>query len=102
MNQVHREPDFMRALIADDEPIARGRLRDILLLPALAVALIGGCDGGAAVEPAPQVHVTSVDTLRPGQTSYVRGSGLTNLRSLLLDRSEERRVGKECRSRWAP
>ena len=26
----------------------------------------------------------------------------TNTRRLLDDRSEERRVGKECRSRWSP
>src|SRR5688500_10989903 len=43
------------------------------------------CDAGAPVEPARPVHVTSVDTLRPGQTAQVRGSGLTNLKSLRLD-----------------
>jgi hypothetical protein len=55
------------------------------LLPALVVALTVACDGGAPVEPARPVQVTSVDTLRPGQIAHVRGSGLTNLRSLLLD-----------------
>jgi len=32
------------------------------------------------------------------------GSGKSTLLNMLggLDRSEERRVGKECRSRWAP
>jgi hypothetical protein len=54
------------------------------LLPALAVALMVACDGGAPVEPTP-VHLTSVDTLRPGQLAHVRGSGLTHLRSLRLD-----------------
>ncbi|HEV2149364.1 MAG TPA: hypothetical protein VGR37_18320 [Longimicrobiaceae bacterium] len=60
-------------------------MRRALLLPALVVALIVGCDGGAPVEPTRPVHVTSVDTLRPGQIGHVRGSGLKNLRSLLLD-----------------
>jgi hypothetical protein len=55
------------------------------LLPAIVVALIVACDGGAPAEPTRPVHVTSVDTLRPGQIARVRGSGLTNLRSLLLD-----------------
>ena len=31
---------------------------------------------------------------------YIEGSPLKG--PLLLDRSEERRVGKECRSRWSP
>lgn len=71
-------------------------MRPAPLLPALVVAplvaLIVGCDGGARVgttqpvQPSPStVRVTSVDTLRPGQVARVRGSGLTNLRSLLLD-----------------
>ena len=63
-------------------------MRRAPLLPALVAALIVACDGGAPVEPTPPppaVHVTSVDTLRPGQIARVRGSGLTNLRSLLLD-----------------
>ncbi|HLM66982.1 MAG TPA: hypothetical protein VK358_05600, partial [Longimicrobium sp.] len=60
-------------------------MRRAPLLPALVVALTAGCDGGAPVEPATAVHLTSVDTLRPGQIAHVRGSGLTHLRSLLLD-----------------
>jgi hypothetical protein len=66
-------------------------MRRAPLLPALVVALIVACDGGAPreptrpVQPPSAVHVTSVDTLRPGQIARVRGSGLTNLRSLLLD-----------------
>ena len=60
-------------------------MRRAPLLPALVVALTVACDGGAPVEPARPVHVASVDTLRPGQIARVRGSGLTHLRSLLLD-----------------
>src|SRR5687768_10620575 len=54
----------------------------------VVVALIVACDRGAPVEPIqppPAVDVTSVDTLRPGQIAHIRGSGLTGLKSLLLD-----------------
>ncbi len=61
------------------------RMRRDPLLPALAVALLVACDGGAPGEPARPAHVTAVDTLRPGQIARLRGSGLTGLRSLLLD-----------------
>jgi hypothetical protein len=60
-------------------------MRRAPLLPALAVAVIVACDGGAPVEPTRPVHVTFVDTLRPGQIAQVRGSGFTDLRSLRLD-----------------
>ena len=35
-------------------------------------------------------------------TGSVRGLGLEMARGLGAGRSEERRVGKECRSRWSP
>jgi hypothetical protein len=60
-------------------------MRRAPLLPVLVVALVAACDGGAPSEPTRQVHVTSVDTLRPGQIARVRGSGLASLRSLRLD-----------------
>ena len=50
-------------------------MRRAPLLPALVVALIVGCDGGAPVGPMRPVQLTSVDTLRPGQLAHVRGSG---------------------------
>ena len=34
--------------------------------------------------------------------SVTGGSGLVEVNREVLDRSEERRVGKECRSRWSP
>ena len=47
----------------------------------------------------PDVHVTVLDAL-----TYA--GNLENIRGILGDRSEERRVGKECssecRSRWSP
>ena len=55
-------------------------------LAPLAVALVVACDAGGPVDPRrPAVYLTSIDTLRPGQIASVRGSGLTGLRSLLID-----------------
>src|SRR5688572_14441739 len=53
----------------------------------VVAALIVACDSGAPVDPKPvqPVKLTSVDTLRPGQIAQVRGSGLTGLKTLLLD-----------------
>ena len=62
--------------------------RRALAAVAAALALVVACDGGGPGEPTPPlpaVGVTSVDTLRPGGVAFVRGSGLTALRSLLLD-----------------
>jgi hypothetical protein len=60
-------------------------MRRAPLLPALVGALVVACGGDAPVEPTGPVHVTAVDTLRPGQVARVRGSGLGGLRALLLD-----------------
>jgi hypothetical protein len=58
-------------------------LRRHALLSVLVLALIVACD--RSTEPKLAAHVTSVDTLRPGQIAHVRGSGLTSLQSLRLD-----------------
>src|SRR3712207_7545823 len=60
-------------------------------------------------------HVEGVDGPEPGahrldRGSAVEGPGLVQrarpevveVRRVVLTRSEERRVGKECRSRWSP
>jgi hypothetical protein len=73
------------AAVHDQRHDSEVAMRRAPLLPVLVVALIVACDGGAPAEPTRPVHVTSVDTLRPGQLARVRGSGLTSLRSLLLD-----------------
>src|SRR5947209_17706481 len=39
---------------------------------------------------------------KPTGTRFVCGTARTNRTSGDVDRSEERRVGKECRSRWSP
>ena len=73
----------------------------------LAAILQGGCASGAYM-PAVS-HREALDTMREhGQevVDYVQesfGSASNNpAGSWTAERSEERRVGKECRSRWSP
>src|SRR5256886_16777209 len=78
--------------------------------PALALAAVGHHDviEGLVARPAPRqadgyhdriALVTAGDRKRAAQK---RARILRNLRILRQFRSEERRVGKECRSRWSP
>ena len=60
-------------------------MRRAPLLLSITVALIVGCDRGAPVEPTTPAQLTSVDTLRPGQIAHVRGSGLADVHTILLD-----------------
>src|SRR5690625_7932370 len=65
------------------------------------------------VSPRPIIDA-AIASLNEGKTSYTANAGLFDLRKEVADdlsarygveynpRSEERRVGKECRSRWAP
>ena len=77
-------------------------------------------DGGEEVIPAEQVAVDDVLRVLPGETVPVDGvilTGHTSINQAVMtgeslpvdkgpgdevSRSEERRVGKECRSRWSP
>ena len=54
---------------------------------------------GAAARGAPR---SSVSSTRRGWAFSWRDRKSTRLNSSHLGRSEERRVGKECRSRWSP
>ena len=60
--------------------------------------MLGGISGiFAAIEANPQIG-----TLFSGPTDATRWITMILLSSLVIFRSEERRVGKECRSRWSP
>ena len=60
----------------------------------LALLVPGASGGGRSVQQ---------NAVRQGQVGGLSISGgRTNNTVFLLDRSEERRVGKECRSRWSP
>src|SRR5256884_5284894 len=55
----------------------------------------------------PLAVVEEIRRLRADEIEDVGGKLLTKVRDVVtevirLDRSEERRVGKECRSRWSP
>src|SRR5205823_14019352 len=58
------------------------------------------CSAGCAVNA--RVMDADIETVRNGQRGVVRMNVAKKLEGLPKDRSEERRVGKECRSRWSP
>jgi len=79
----------------------------IIASVAILAANRSGNDARPAVDARPTTTIGSIrylDSYGPsdkvrifrGRTANVEVSGK------LLDRSEERRVGKECRSRWSP
>ena len=63
----------------------------------LPQGLIGESDNDCAVE-----ITLSVDGGNSAQWAWVIGDGVGNWGDGRIGRSEERRVGKECRSRWSP
>ena len=83
----------LRVVIIDDEEPARNRLRELLgdcreeLPLSIAGEAANGMEGLQIVAAA-EVEVVLVDIHMPEMSG--------------IDRSEERRVGKECRSRWSP
>ena len=53
--------------------------------------------------PTANMEVADADTIESGvYESYVEIDGVEYKAMSNLGRSEERRVGKECRSRWSP
>src|SRR5947199_9777698 len=75
--------------------------RALLLASALVspVEAHAGADAGHLLTQAFEALGGSGGTLTAGSSSV---GGRTMARSLTEQRSEERRVGKECRSRWSP
>ena len=49
-----------------------------------------------------RTFVAGADIKQLEEQAHGHGPGAPNLHELLKSRSEERRVGKECRSRWSP
>src|SRR2546430_4097371 len=93
---------------------AEDGIRDLTVTGVQTCALpISVVDGAAAV----RVQRAQPDTARPRRQGTRRGGGSVwaadsreqlnhsvpvRARAELVQRSEERRVGKECRSRWSP
>src|SRR5438034_2143449 len=60
------------------------------------------CDWSSDVCSSDLVVATLAAPADPGLDDALGAERADALRALLRERSEERRVGKECRSRWAP
>ena len=97
-----------------------------VLLLGSAIVLTGGCSGASTVEEdaaatTGPINVggsaeayDAIELLIDGynaetgelETTFLPASqtsgGIEGVKQAALDRSEERRVGKECRSRWSP
>src|SRR2546427_4472972 len=94
-------PEPANILVADDDPGLRESLERTLAREGYRVVVAS--DGQAALErlQGGGVDLVLTDLKMPGL------SGIELLRAAKaiapdVDRSEERRVGKECRSRWSP
>ena len=67
--------------------------RRLLLTLFLDAVLVSACETG--IKPTATIAATdSADQILINMSHYVTDGG--------IQRSEERRVGKECRSRWSP
>src|SRR5205085_9240550 len=77
---------------------AEDGIRDLTVTGVQTCALPICARGAGAWVPGPHVAVLTDG----GEQSAVRGEGEVLDRAGLGLRSEERRVGKECRSRWSP
>ena len=66
----------------------------------LAIRLARALDAKKAVN----IHILAVEDLTTVTEYFVIATGMstTHVGALADERSEERRVGKECRSRWSP
>src|SRR3712207_6420269 len=88
-------------LIVDDHEVVREGLR-LSLSRAPHIRVIGeASDGASAVALAERRRpdVVIMDVRMPGMDGLEATKMLTDR---VPDRSEERRVGEECRSRWSP
>src|SRR2546422_3533588 len=99
LRYANNSPDTLRYLwLQLDQNIYRANSRGAALNPTDARFAGRGFEGGYAIE-----YVRAVRRVgkAAGRIPVVTTGSGTMLR-VDLDRSEERRVGKECRSRWSP
>src|SRR2546430_9496133 len=62
-------------------------------------AAVAGVPAGSKIQICPGVYPEQVTITQP---LTLQGIGSGNANRAVITRSEERRVGKECRSRWSP
>jgi len=102
----------VRVLIVEDEPYMAEAIRDGLRLEAIAADIAGDGDTALGLLSVNAYDIAVLDRDIPGPSGdeiakriVASASGMPILMLTAadrLDRSEERRVGKECRSRWSP
>ena len=79
---------MLKVFLVEDETVIREGLRDRIPWEQYGYRFVGeAADGEVAL---PLIRKTRPDVL------------ITDIKMPFMDRSEERRVGKECRSRWSP
>src|SRR3712207_5422728 len=98
LNFSHSEPDRLRRTIEDIRSAAEKVGREVAILgdlpgPKLRVGELKG----DLIELKTGEHTTLTSEDEPGDAERIPVSWPD-----LEERSEERRVGKECRSRWSP
>mgnify|MGYP000948015804 CR=1 FL=1 len=62
-------------------------------------------DGVTVLEPLSFVDCQAKEIIMPDSVEVIKHCAFKNcnsLKKIIFGRSEERRVGKECRSRWSP
>src|SRR2546425_11640156 len=117
------QPDLQVVAAVADLAAALGQVPEVTPHVVLVDAGLGGCDGCRCVEQigrgAPAARVIVMDLLPAPEevVAYVKAGAkgfimkdatvedfVGTVRSVARgsERSEERRVGKECRSRWSP
>src|ERR1043165_3891830 len=97
----------IRVVIADDEVLARKFIRRMLKQDP-EVEIIAECSNGAEAVTMirkEKPHLVFLDVQMPEMNGFavLDAVKLDHLPEIIFTtRSEERRVGKECRSRWSP
>ena len=80
-----------------------GSQRTLVLVDGRRIASTGGSGGAAQnLNQIPTAIVDRIEILRDGASAIYGSDAIAGVVNIITRRSEERRVGKECRSRWSP
>ena len=99
-------------LVVDDDPVVRSLMRATLKTDGFSVVEAADGEEGCRLYEEHRPDLLLVDLIMPRKDGYELCRILRSrpesayvpivVATSLDDRSEERRVGKECRSRWSP